>query len=96
MMREPNLNQWYAVAYRRLNQWARRLFFGFDTPMRQRLYDQKREIACQETLTIAEKVELARLNWILGNGGAYRFTAKQRELQAEMARRVIEQMRRDR
>lgn len=91
-----NLNPWYAVLYRRANQWIRRkIIYRWHSPARQRLYDRKREIACQDVLTQEQKVELARINWKLGNGSYYHFTPEQRQLQVERTLAAIQQMRRD-
>lgn len=93
-MDRTNLNPWYAVLWRRSIRSIRRLLYSFDSPFRRRLYDQKREIAIKEVLTDAERKELARLNWKLGNGSVYRLTPMQREERAKLAQAIIANIRR--
>ncbi len=88
-----NLNPWYRVLVRRVTRAVRRAFFSFDTPTRRRLYAAKMAIAMNEELTDVQKVELARINHILGNGSVYRFTPEQRALQAKMAADVMQRLR---
>lgn len=93
-MKQPNLNPWYAVLWRTLVRRVRRLFYDtFDTPMRRRLYEQKRHIAHKRELTDDELTELARINWKLGTGSVYHLTPIEREERRRLADKILADIR---
>jgi hypothetical protein len=66
-----NRNSRYRVACRIINQVLRRTFFRLDTPMRRRLWAERRWLTDREHLLEEHRVRLARLNWALGQGSVY-------------------------
>ncbi len=91
--REPNLNPWWKLYCRRFNQWLRRQFFQFDTPLRRDLYSRKRTLATKETLSGEELKLLGAINWTLGCDSVYRYTPEQAEEMSRLAREIVKGLR---
>lgn len=65
-------NAWHRVACRIINQALRRAFFMSDSPVRRRLWAERRVLAGRGHLLEEQRERLARLNWTLGQGSVYR------------------------
>lgn len=73
-----NLNPWYAVAYRRLNQWVRRRYMKMRPGLAGRLWAEGHAIIkANSTLSDADRAKLERSNWRRGYGRIYRTTEEQ-------------------
>lgn len=89
---EPNLNPWYAVAYRRFGQWARRQYFKVNKTARQKLYTEKMSISHTKPAE-AQQARLREINHTLGNGlSVYRFTPAQEQRQLELTEQIIAEL----
>lgn len=88
-----DLNPPWAVAYRRLNQWARRQFFRLDTPIRRRLLRRLSILSMLPSHDAgADLAELGRINWILGQGRIHRFTPAQLAEQEVLAEQICKEL----
>lgn len=91
-MREPNLNPWYAVAYRRIGQWLRRQYFKLNKPARQKLIKEKMSISHTKP-TEVQRARLREINRILGNGlSVYRFTPAQEQRLDDLTEQIIAEL----
>jgi hypothetical protein len=93
---DKKLNPWWRVLGRRTTRWFRRRFFAWDTPIRRRLYAERREVANpypDRRLTETERARLSDINWWLGFNSVYESTPKQRQRQLLLAARIVERLR---
>lgn len=97
-MKEPNLNPWYKLWVRWLDRKAREIFFSFDTPIRRRLWDERRRVCNPyppREMTEQEKERHAEINRTLGLHSIYHFTPEQAERQRLLAIEIVEGLRKE-
>lgn len=92
---EPNLNPWWAVGYRRLNQRCRRVYWKLRPQRYRELTAEQADLAYSEALTDEVCKRLGELLWILGMDTPYRFTPAQRERQRQLTREILVEIRRE-
>lgn len=70
-----NRNPWWRVAGRKAVRFVLRQFARLDTPWHRRLEKERMRIAMSypdRPLPDADRERLARVNWLIGTGSAYR------------------------
>jgi hypothetical protein len=92
---EPNLNPWWAVSYRRINQWCRRGCWKLRPRRYRELLAEQACVASPDILTGEARKRLGELLWILGRDTPYRFTPAQAERQRQLAREILAEIRRE-
>ncbi len=92
---EPNLNPWWAVGYRRMNQWCRRLCWKLRPKRYRELLAEQACVASPDILTDEARKRLGELLWILGMDTPYRFTPAQAERQRQLTRTILAEIRRE-
>lgn len=94
-MSEPNLNPWWAVKWRTFTRWCREFFFKFNTPIRRRLWDERRLLMNPYPLravTDKENKRISDIGWWLGMNSVFYLTSEQQKRQYEIAREVVERL----
>jgi hypothetical protein len=91
--RYPNLNPWWALGYRRLNQWFRRTIYWKLRPKRyQELIWEQARTAHPEEISQEARKRLGELLWILGDDVPYRYTKEQGERIDQDMREIVEEV----
>lgn len=91
-----NLNSWYRLAWRRASYACRRAFFHFDTPIRRKLWAEKRYLAHPDTITEEARHRLGQINHTLGEDPIYQLTPEQQERGLRLVRDIVEKLRKKR
>lgn len=92
---EPNLNPWWAVGYRRINQWCRRACWKLRPRRYRELLAEQVYVASPDILTDEARTRLGELLWILGMDTPYRFTLAQAERQRQWTREILAEIKRE-
>lgn len=92
---EPNLNPWWAVSYRHMNQWCRRLCWKLRPKRYRELLAEQACVASPDILTDEARKRLGELLWILGMDTPYCFTQAQAERQRHLTREILAEIRRE-
>jgi hypothetical protein len=90
---ELDLNPWWALAYRRVNQWFRRTLYWKLRPRRyQELIWEQSLLAHPEEISQQERKRLGELLWILGDDTPYRYTKEQSKRIGQDMLEVVEEV----